>query len=174
MKHSDVKDVLFEPHDLWAAVDLSHFKRLMTDGNNMFWATKKINLFKNHSDKWVGAKFALNPGTKALEWKWLHKTFPGSKFIFIVRDVSKTWRSVFKQDKDSVRGIIHEQAYRIMADELINEFKVYQSKNVMDACIISAEKLIDNPDEEMKKAWAILGVPPLTGLRMHMKIPENG
>jgi hypothetical protein len=174
MKHSDVKDVLFEPHDLWAAVDLSHFKRLMTDGNNMFWATKKINLFKNHSDKWVGAKFALNPGTKALEWKWLHKTFPGSKFIFIVRDVSKTWRSAFKQDKDSVRGIIHEQAYRIMADELIKEFRTYQSKNVMDACIISAEKLIDNPDEEMKKAWAILGVPPLTGLRMHMKIPENG
>lgn len=173
-KHPKVKDILFEPHDLWAAVDLSHFQRMMRHPDNSLWANRHINLFKNYDEKWVGAKFALNPGTKALEWKWLPKTFPNARFIFITRDISKTWSSVFKEDKGSVRGIIHEQAYRIMAKDLIHEFHVYQSSHVVDSCIISAEELIKNADAEMMKVWATLGIEPIKGLNQYMKRPENG
>ena len=123
---------------------------------------------------WSGAKFALNPGTKALEWKWLCKTFPNAKFIFITRDVNKTWKSVFKQDRQSFRGIIHEQAYRIMVADLMHEFAVYQSKHVMDSCIVNADKLIVNADKEMMKVWGCLGISPINGLNAMMKKPENG
>lgn len=165
--HSGIKGVEFEPHPLWNAVDLNHFSRF----NSLPYVRSTIEEFekKGMEDKWYGAKFALNPGTKALEWVWLPKTFPESKIIFITRNKEDTWRSVYKQDVDSTRGIINKKAYDILTDDLINNFSNYQGAH----CFISYEKLVENADKELMKIWNLLEIKPITGLNKRMVKPEN-
>jgi hypothetical protein len=171
MKHPRVGNIDFEPHDLWAAIDLNHFKRLKKKNSNLHWITSQIEGFKRQgsNDKWHGAKFALNPGTKALEWIWLHKTFPYAKFIFITRNLTDTWKSVYKQDKESVRGIIDKHAYDILAHNLVGDFYNCQ----VERCVIKYENLVSNADLTLRAVWAFLKVPEITGLNSMMKRPEN-
>ena len=169
IRHMMINDIEFEPHDLWAAIDLNHFKRMMDKPDNRQWVTNKIKAFgdKGKRGKYHGAKFALNPGTKALEWVWLKKTFPKAKFIFIVRDLNNTWKSVYKQDRDSVRGIIDKKAYDIMATDLVIDFMK------SDSPVVRYENLVANADKELLKVWNYLGLNEIAGLNQMMKKPEN-
>ena len=168
LKHKDIREIEFEPHPLWNAVDLNHFARF----KNLPYVWSTIERFRKQGESlkgWYGAKFALNPGTKALEWIWLPKTFPGSKIIFIIRNLEDTWKSVYKQDKDSVRGIIDKRAYDILASNLVCAFMRHEES----ACLISYEKLIENADKELEKAWNHLDISPMTGFNKYMRKPEN-
>jgi hypothetical protein len=115
--------------------------------------------------KYHGAKFALNPGVKALEWVWLKKYYPEAKFIFITRDRESTWNSYVKQDSESVRGLITKTAY--MA-EVTNILRTYRDKGIT----ISYESLRERPDRELKHVWDYLQLKPLTGLQKYIKQPE--
>jgi hypothetical protein len=173
LKHPDIKDLEVEPHDLWAAIDLNHFKRLKKKNSNLQWIINKIQLFKDNGSqgKWYGAKFALNPGTKALEWIWLHKTFPEAKFIFIVRNKIDTWKSVYKQDFESVRGLIRKEAYDILVDDLVNG---YSRPGVMkNSCFVEYENLVMHTDEACDPIWELLNISPVSGLASDIRRPEN-
>lgn len=167
LTHPKIKDVLFEPHDLWSAVDLNHFSRF----KRLEWVQNTMQDFKKRASQgqWYGAKFALNPGTKALEWVWLHKTFLDAKFIFIIRNKEDTWRSFCKQDKDSVRGIIPKQAFDILYDYHINTFKKYACIK----CFIYYENLVHNADQELISIWNLLDIKKHIGLNKLMKKPEH-
>jgi len=176
MKHPQVMGCEFEPHDLWAAVDLNHFPRLIKKHNVSKFVTSTINKFIENGQiahargKWYGAKFALNPGVKALEWIWLKKTFPDAKFIFITRDINSTWRSYENQDKNSIRGLISKEAYCIEAQRLINNF----AKNkTSDISINPYERLLRDPDRTMCDYFMSLGLPmPNIDFIPHIKQPE--
>jgi len=165
-RHPDIGNIEFEPHPLWNAVDLNHFSRF----KDLSYVKSTIEQFRKQGqgDKWHGAKFALNPGTKALEWIWLPKTFD-SKIIFIIRNLEDTWKSVYKQDKDSVRGIIDKRAYDILAGNLVMGFMRHEAS----PCLISYEKLVINADKELEKIWRFLNIPSMMGFNKYMRKPEN-
>ena len=127
-KHPEVGSIEFEPHPLWNAMDILHFPRFTKPRQDVYGQYVQIarilveNFRKQGQFKWHGAKFALNPGVKALEWRWLYKTFPTCKIIFITRDLQNTWKSYVKQDKDSFMGMIPQNAYFEIAEQLIKDF----------------------------------------------------
>jgi hypothetical protein len=172
MRNPGISGIEFEPHDLWAAVDLSHFDRLMKNPEIRKWVKITIHPYTITRDKWHGAKFALNPGVKALEWVWLDKTFPGCKFIFIQRNLKSTYNSYYNQDKQSVRGVIDKIAYFILAEKLIINFGNYVRSNPGRACLIDYETMLDNPDAELSKVWKLLNIKPITGLKKLIRKPQ--
>lgn len=168
LKHPDIAGIEFEPHDLWAAVDLKHFPRLMKKPKVNVFVNDTIGDFKRHGEKgkYYGAKFALNPGVKALEWVWLKKTFPDAKFIFIHRNIGSTWNSYVKQDKDSVRGLINKEAY-------VSEYKnILYTFTGTDSPVLSYDFMLKNTDKTLSHAWEYLGLKPLTGLQKYITKPE--
>ena len=169
-KHPEVSALEFEPHGLWAAVDLKHFRRLMRKPKVNVFVNDTIGEFKRHGEhgKYYGAKFALNPGVKALEWVWLKKEFPEAKFIFITRNTESTWNSYVKQDKNSVRGLITKQAYFAEYDNIKNSF----IDNANNATWVYYENLLKNTDGELESVWHLLGLKSLTGLQKYITKPE--
>lgn len=169
-KHPKIAKVDFEPHPLWNAVDLAHFKRF----ENYPGVQETIEDFRRRGDgdKWHGAKFALNPGVKAMEWVWLPKTFPGSRIIFIIRNLVDTYDSYYKQDVDSVRGVIPWSIYLPFTELIFNGFNHYAKKNPETTCFVDYEKLLENPDLELQKAWKLLRMENMGGLSQYIKTPE--
>ena len=174
LRHSDVSYIEFEPHDLWAAVELSHFDRIRKDNKTDDWIRYEIDGFSHAGsmEKHYGVKFALNPGVKALEWVWLARTFPEAKFIFILRNTQSTWNSYYDQDKNSIRGAIDKRAYDILSDSLKGNFRNYVANNPDKSCIVNYEKMLANPDQELWRVWELLNIKPLTGLKPLMKKPR--
>lgn len=176
LKHTAISTILFEPHHLWAAVDLMHFQRLMKMPVVRGFVDKVIGDFNQAAESfgWLGAKFALNPGTKALEWIWLAKTFPTAKFVFITRNIEPTWKSVLKQDANSVRGIINKKAYELMFSGLVIGFNNFVKTHPETAVGIEFERLIKDPDTELNKIFSMLGIAKQIGFKQFMKKPEFG
>ena len=170
MKHPQVMGCEFEPHDLWAAVDLNHFPRLMKKRRVNYFSTDTIGEFYNNGleaatkNQWYGAKFALNPGVKALEWVWLKKTFPNARFIFINRNTNSTWNSYVKQDKDSVRGLITKEAYFAECNNLLEGYQGH---------FLNYKSLLNNANWEMELVFKSLGLdmPPIN-FQQFIKKPE--
>ena len=160
--HQEIGTVEFEPHPLWNAVDLAHFSRFQS----LPHVKEELSRFREaeKDGRWHGAKFALNPGTKALEWKWLLATFEGAKIIFILRNRNDTWKSVYKQDVDSFRGIIRKEAYDILFDDLVSGFRAYVNHNPTHSCILNYENLITDTNNELTAAWKLLGIEPMIGM----------
>lgn len=174
--HPKIGNLEFEPHDLWAAVDLAHFDRLMKKPAVKQFVHGTIGAFRKKcaSNFWYGAKFALNPGTKALEWRWLYKTFPEARFVFIERSMHNTWASVSKQDVGSVRGIIDRKAYETLSINLRHDFTEYVDKHPNTAIIIKFEDLLIDPNKELNKVTNMLGLGPfLPDLRQYIRKPEH-
>lgn len=169
LDHPDVAGIEFEPHPLWHAVDMAHFARFKNRPE-----VKEIEKFRQKAaGKCYGAKFALNPGVKALEWIWLDKTFPGSKFIFIIRDVRDTYKSYLKQDRKSVRGVIPQQAYFDLHGHTISTFLKFNEENRERSCVVYYERLVENPDIELIKVWDLLETGIKFGYKSMVKLPEN-
>jgi hypothetical protein len=177
MRNPGISGIEFEPHELWAAVDLNHFDRIKKKENVKRFIQTTFRFFINLGERgkpygWHGAKFALNPGVKALEWVWLDKTFPGCKFIFIQRNLKSTYNSYYNQDKQSVRGVIDSQAYFILAKKLIIDFGNYVRSNPGRACLVDYETMLNNPDAELSKVWKLLNIQPITGLKKLIRKPQ--
>jgi len=170
MKHPEIRSIEFEPHPLWFAVDMSHFSRF----KDMPFVKDELMRFKRECsmDKWYGAKFALNPGVKGLEWKWLPKLFPEARFIFLFRGVEANWKSYKKQDKDSVRGMIPINAYRQMHSQLYESFEEYWINNPETSTVLQYERLLNKPDQGTGYAFSVLGLDPLPGMAKFIKQPE--
>jgi len=172
LRHPKVNDIEFEPHPLWNAVDLAHFERFkdysgVQESIGTFWA-------KGNGDGWHGAKFALNPGTKAMEWIWLPRTFPEAKFIFITRDHETRWQSYYKEDKNAVRGYIPKHLYFPLSELIEQGFRDFYSKNEKKCCFVQYERLLDNAEEELKEAWKLFGISVINGLNGLMRKSQYG
>lgn len=172
LKHPEISGIEFEPHPLWNAVDLAHFKRY----ENYPGVQETIKEFKTKGEigGWYGAKFALNPGVKAFEWAWLPKTFPGAKFVFITRDHEARWQSYYREDKDAVRGYIPKHLYFPLSELIEQGFRDFHSKNGGKCCFVQFERLLRNADEELEETWGVFGVSALKGLNGLMRKPHHG
>lgn len=170
LKHRDIEGIEFEPHPLWFAVDMNHFNRF----NTIPYCQKLLTDFvERGKDGWYGAKFALNPGVKAMEWAWLPKTFPNAKFIFIYRNSVDTYKSYYKQDKNAVRGCVPEDIYFQFFGFLKRGMDTYCSNKPKMAVSVHFENLVNDTDITMFPVWELLGIPKMTGLNKLMKKPEN-
>jgi len=171
MKHPQIGDIEFEPHPLWNAVDLLHFRRW----RDYPGVHKTIQEFrdKGRGDGWHGAKFALNPGVKAMEWVWLPKIFPEAKIIFIIRNPTETYKSYYKQDKNVVRGYVPERIYTDFWNIIVEGFNGYLLSNPRKACSIVYESLIKKADEELEKIWALFEIEKRSGFQKYIRKPEN-
>lgn len=165
MNHPDIKDIEFEPHPLWNAIDLHHFDRFKT----LPYVLETIEKFRSEGsgDKWHGAKFALNPGVKAMEWVWLPRVFPEAKFIFIVRNREDTYASYHNEDKDKLRGCIPERIYTPFFHFIVNTFKHPES------AMVNYDDLFGNGDAELENVWDLLGIKHLNGLGKYLRTPNN-
>lgn len=171
IKHPEIKGIEFEPHPLWNAVDLLHFKRYA----NYPDVRETIKAFAKggKGGGWYGAKFALNPGVKAMEWIWLPKTFPEARIIFIVRDMQQTYKSYCREDRDAVRGIVPEEIYIPFWKFIIEGFNRYLSSNPEKASLVNYEALVKNADRQLEKVWACLGIKRQNGFNKYMRVPRN-
>lgn len=171
MKHPDISDIEFEPHPLWNAVDLAHFKRY----EDYLGVKLTIQVFKNegNSDHWHGAKFALNPGVKVMEWVWLPRTFPEAKIIFIIREAASTFASYHSEDKEAFRGCMPRDIYMPFHAFLLEGFRDYFKANVEKSRLVFFESLLKETDQEMKKVWNLLDIKPLEGLDKFIKKPTH-
>jgi len=172
LRHPAINDIEFEPHPLWNAVDLAHFERF----KNYPGVQETLRSFKaeGNGDRWHGAKFALNPGVKALEWAWLPRTFPEAKFIFIIRDHEARWQSYYDEDKNAVRGYLPKHLYFPLSELIEQSFRDFQSKSEKKCCFIQFKRLVENAERELQEAWGLLGIYALGGLNGLMRKPRYG
>ena len=171
-QHSNVNKILFEPYELWYAIRVSHLARY----RNNIYVKKQIKKFRNSfsTNKYKGAKFALNAGIEAMTWKRLSLVFPEAKFIFIVRNREDTYNSWIKVDNNPncVRGIVSKEMYMPWRNYIVNSFWDFIVKN-KNSIIVHYEDLVENADNEMIKVWNLLNIKPLTNLNQEMRQPEN-
>lgn len=171
MEHPRVAAIEFEPHPLWYAVDMNHFRRFKRDP----YVQRKLSEFTKNccGPNWYGAKFALNPGVKALEWVWLPQTFPECRIIFIIRDMRDTFESYYKEDRGSVRGALPLKLYKPYFEYHVSQFHKYATKNNSNAICVYFKRLVKDADLELQPAWELLGLEPLRGLNQRMKKPRH-
>jgi hypothetical protein len=151
--HPQIGNVEFEPHPLWYAVEMSYFSRF----KYLDWVNKEMHRFTS-KEGLHGAKFALNSGTKALEWVMLKDKFKDAKFIFITRNEEDVWKSLYRLDKDIMRGVVSHEEHLMSHTRINNQFEEFVHKEPERAVIVSYEGLRQNPDGEMEKVWQLLGV----------------
>ena len=167
----EVEKILFEPHPLWHAVMMQHFRRFQGPGHQ-----KVVDNFCPKGKKTIlGAKVALNPGIDAMDWVWLPRVFKGAKFIFIKRNQKDTYASYYHADKDSVRGVVTERVYSPMAAWIWGSFFDFWKHNQTRAMIVNYDKMIDEPLAELARIWKFLEVtaPPDEVITSMIKTPEN-
>ena len=135
---------------------------------------KEVSDFSSDvNGKCRGAKFALNPGIDALDWVWLHKVYPESKFVIIIRDVTDVYLSYLNQDKDSIRGAIPWETYAPMYHWQLGWLDHFNRTFPERSRIVRYERLIEDPEKEMGPVWELLGVPPVEGLQTMIEQPEH-
>jgi hypothetical protein len=169
MRSPDVAGIEFEPHPLWFAVDMNHFARFQ----NIPFVQATLDQFALRRSRLYGAKFALNPGVKALEWVWLDKTFSNSKFIFILRETDKTYISYEKEDQASVRGMIEFQSYRRLSIDLKNSFMMFAKRNPDRAVYVHYEHMLRNADHHLSHVFELLGARAPANLQRFIKSPRH-
>ncbi len=168
-KSKGVEKILFEPHNLWRSIMNLHFTRLNDERSR-----KEVSDFSSSvNGKCRGAKFALNPGIDALDWVWLHKVYPESKFVIIIRDVTDVYLSYLNQDKDSIRGAIPWETYSPMYHWQLGWLDHFNRTFPERSRIVRYERLIEDPEKEMSPVWELLGVPPVEGLQPMIEQPEH-
>ena len=167
----EIENILFEPHPLWHAVMMQHFRRFQGPGH------QKVvdNFHPKGKGTILGAKIALNPGIDAMDWVWLPRVFKGAKFIFIKRNPKDNYASYYHADRDSVRGMITERVYSPMYQWIWGSMFDFWKHNQARAMIINYDKMIDNPLEEISRIWPFLGVtaPPDEVITSLIRTPEN-
>lgn len=164
-----VAGILFEPHELYHAVQMMHFKRFRGPLHK-----KRIEDFKKQGDgEWMGAKFALNPGIDALDWKWLDKIFPEARFIFVFRNEADTFNSYATADKDSNRGVIPLHIYSPIFQWVQGCLWHFADGNPDRAYIVYYDKMIKAPTKELNPVWKLLDVKAPKGIKNLIRPPEK-
>ena len=165
----EIEGVLFEPHDLWHATMMLHFKRLRKPEHK-----QKIRDFQMKGNgKWIGAKFALNPGIDALDWVWLSRVYPDAKFIFVIRNEDDCFHSYLDKDKNSVRGAVPQHIYAPVYHWLIGSLADFARHKSDRACIVHYDRMLDDADKEFAKVWKLLDVKPVTGMQLKIQTPVH-
>ena len=153
----EVEKILFEPHDFWHSMMMQHFRRFQGQFHQIV-----IDNFRPQGKKTiVGAKFALNPGIDALDWRWIPDIYPGAKIIFIARNEADTFASYFKADKDSLRGIVTDRQYSPMFQWLTGSFFDFWQHNQDRSIILNYDNLIKDPAKILAPAWDLLRITPV-------------
>ena len=165
--HPEVDECLFEPHDLWHAIMMDHFKRFEARP----YVREILNDFETKPGL-HGAKFVFNPGVEALEWVWLERKYK-PKFIFIIRDQSDVFASYAKQDRRSVRGMVSEAEHLATWLRLSGDWMRFPDEHGERACLIRYEDLLTEPNATMRDAWRVLGVSPDHDIARKIRMPEH-
>jgi len=168
LKSPDIIDIMFEPHELMHAAQLLKIPRYKKSG----YYPKVIRKF-NQLPKWSGAKIALNPGIDAMDWVWLYKKFPNTKFLFIIRNVDSNYKSYYKADTNTFRGTIPQSIYKPFHKVMNNGFKKFHSTHPEASAIINYDKMLVDVDQEICKAWDLLKIKSPGSLKLMIKQPKN-
>ncbi len=168
LKSPNVREIMFEPHELLQAAQLLKIPRYKGSKYHMGVVQKFKNLPKNS-----GAKFALNPGIDAIEWVWLHKIFPQAKFVFITRNVQSNWKSYKKADAKTLRGIIPSDIYKPFHKFMNDTFTRFSSDNPNITASVDYDKLLTDVNGELQKVWKLLKVKSPGCLKHMIRKPVN-
>jgi len=166
----DISGVLFEPHPLWHSIQMQHFKRFKSPEHQaVLESFKKIG---SHG-KYVGAKFALNPGIDALDFLWIPRMFPQAKIIFMTRNINDVYQSYLNADKNTKRGAIPQTIYDPMFRWLEGWLWHIYDTTPDRTCWIHYDKLVENPLGEMEKIYACLGIKEIPSVAQIIHKPKN-
>jgi len=165
----EIGKIDFEPHALWYAVMLQKFNRF----KDPFYSKIIENFHKRALHRWQGAKFALNPGIDALDWKSFIRFFPECKVIFTIRNIKDTYASYYKCDKDIIRGAVPFSVYEPMYVELTRTFEQFTKENPNKACIWYYDEIFKDPVTEFNKISKLLGISKPKGTVSRIKKPEH-
>lgn len=163
--HPDTETIEFEPHELMFVVQTEHIPRY----SNSSYHKEVLDRFKKERHgRLYGAKFALNAGIEAMNWKWLDKKFFLPKYIFIQRGSQKTYQS-WVNNETSVRGVCPYLMYYPWWKHINLSFEMFVIKNKNRAVVVNYENLCQNTDKTMNKVWDILKIPRIEGLNSFIK-----
>lgn len=170
-KHPNVVDILFEPHELLFSCQSIHISRYRNSQYHQE-AIRKFREFEAPSDKWFGAKIAVNCGIEAMNWKWLEDKFDKPTYIFTHRDARPNYASWVNVDHDQPRGIVPMTMYFPWWGHINVSFAEFVRDNPDRAVVVKYEKLLENTDGEMNKVWDLLGLERLKNLDRFIKQPK--
>lgn len=166
--HSEVEDLLFEPHELLFCASTLHLARYQKSE----YHNAVLNSFRNRS-KYYGAKVAINVGVEAGKWNHIIRRFPEAKIIFTKRNAQDNYSSWLREDTKTVHHTFDFKTYHTLWEVCNKEFEAYHIKNPDKSCIINYEGLVQDADGELSKAWNVLGIDPLTGMQTFIKKPQS-
>jgi len=166
----DIEKVYFEPHPLWHAIQMQHFKRF----KGPRYKEDIDNFLKvGTAGKYVGAKFALNPGIDAMDFLWIPRMFPMAKIIFMTRNINDVYQSYLNTDKNTKRGaipqIIYDPMFRWLEGWMWHIYDTTPSRT----CWIHYDKLVEDPLGEMSKIYECLGIKEIPGVPEIISKPKN-
>jgi len=167
MENPDIKNVLFEPHELIFAAQSIDIKRYRKSEYH-FNALQQLE----SKDLWMGAKIVGNPGIEFFNWKWLAMKFPEAKFVFIRRDVNSTYNSWIKNET-SPRGTISLPMYHDWWRETYNAFYLFMAANPDRCCHIEYEDLLKDVNKELTEVEELLKIQPFRNLQHMVEKPNN-
>jgi len=162
----------FEPHELWFAIQTVHIGRY----NKSTYHLDTIQRFKNGIEGcgYYGAKFAVNAGIEAMNWRWLEDKFSGSCYVFISRNSDDTYASWAKLDSTlGVRGICSKEMYVPWHTHINESFIDFSRDNPERAIFINYEELVTYPDTVMEPVWKMLNLKSKGSIKNYIRKPEN-
>lgn len=167
-KSPTVKNILFEPHEIFHSVQLLKIGRYKKSKYHQ----RIINQFLS-TPKLTGAKLVVNPGVDALDWIWLDSALKEPTFIFIVRNPNSNFASYKKADAKVRRGVIARDAYMSLYNQITDGFKRFAKQNPKRSIIINYDQMLIDVDKELSRAWEILNAKPPMSLKNLIKKPSH-
>lgn len=126
------------------------------------------------SSKYVAVKFALPWAYESFGWPRLVSTFPGARFVLVLRDSYFAWQSWSKMPHVQAIGVnVIQEVYRVWHDRMAALYAEFVARFPDRAVLIIFENLVRGADGTMKPVWDMLGVEPPENLQAQMRIPEH-
>jgi len=159
MDSSDVQDILFEPHILYHSVIVTQLQRLANTPHVTGPIEDFCRLVRRNKGR-TGAKFAINPGVKGMEWICLNNVFPKAQFVFIGRNVWDNHASYWNEDKDYQRGVVPFEPYEWFWIHNNAQWNEFCTVNPDRGIFVSYDRMVESPVETLAPVWDLLKVSP--------------
>ncbi len=149
-------NLLFEPHDVWWALTAGQLPRFVDSAVTQ----KALSQWRGHLESCPipGAKFALNPGIEAMEWRPLPKLYPEARFVFVRRNQRDTFASYYAEDHAEPRGAVPDVIHNWFHHSIYLDFLDFCQQHPKRAVLVEYENLLNTPEEALAPVWALLGV----------------
>jgi hypothetical protein len=156
--------LLFEPHDVWWAWTRGQLQRFQ----DSHVTRTALRQWRAHLSQHPipGAKFALNPGIEAMEWRCFPKLYPDARFVFVRRNQKDTFASYYLEDHAEPRGAVPDVIHNWFHHSFYLDAEDFCPQHPTRAVLVEYEDVLKDADAALVPVWKLLGVdaPDIAGM----------